>query len=90
MGRFDFKFNNNGDIHPSAHGVFMELHSQDTATFKNLFSNPFNVMFINKNMFKLTFKRVQIKICTCTVYANQLLPIHQYMPMLLILHAPPY
>jgi hypothetical protein len=35
MGRFDFKFNNNGDIHPSAHGVFMELHSQDTATFKN-------------------------------------------------------
>ena len=48
MGRFDYKFNNNGDIHPSAHGVFMKLHSQDTATFKNLFSNPFNVMFINK------------------------------------------
>jgi len=90
MRRFDYKFNNNGDIHPNAHGVFVKLHSQDTATFKNLFSNPFNVMFIIKNMVKLTFKRVQIKICTCTVYVNQLLPIHQYMPMLLILHAPPY
>ena len=61
MGRFDYKCNNNGNIHPSAHGVFLELHSQDTKTFKNLFSNPFNVMFIDKNMFKLTFIECKAK-----------------------------
>ena len=36
------------DIKHRQHGAFLALHSEETATFKNLLSNPFNVMFINK------------------------------------------
>jgi hypothetical protein len=43
--------NKDTDIKPRSHGAFLTLHSEETATFKNLFSNPFNVILSCQNLF---------------------------------------